>query len=152
MVTNMAASVINQTYIHPFSDNTIQTLYSLSLHLKCVLASQLTFIELYELIWLACNNCNLACILNIYHQTMVCAASVYIDVPVPCANDEVCSAWRQNKRYTMDKWSDLLLNTIPTWQTLFHSCQSTIPTEGNRTYNFLPTLPIHIWLPLTCPY
>jgi hypothetical protein len=39
--------VINQTYIHPFSGDTIQTLYSLSLLLKCALASQLTFIELY---------------------------------------------------------------------------------------------------------
>jgi len=51
---------------------------------------------------------------------MVCAASIYIDVPVPCADDEeACSAWRQNKRYTMCKWSVLLLNTTPTLQALF---------------------------------
>jgi len=48
VTTSMAAYVINQTCIHPFSD-TIQTLYSLSLLLKCVLTSQLKFIELYEL-------------------------------------------------------------------------------------------------------
>jgi len=51
---------------------------------------------------------------------MVCVASVYIDVPVPCAGDEeACSAWRQNKRYTMRKLSVLLPNTIPTSQALF---------------------------------
>ena len=49
----------------------------LSLLLKCALASQLKFIELYELIWLGCNHCNLACILNIYHHSMVCAACLH---------------------------------------------------------------------------
>jgi hypothetical protein len=47
--TKMVAFITDQIYVHHFSD-TIQTLYSLSSLLKCLLTSQLTFCGLSELI------------------------------------------------------------------------------------------------------